>query len=77
MGEIASEMKNQQFPLKKMNEPQNGVKEGSPGKGSPVRGNASLGKEDLAGIADEKFAFDNKVTISMIDPISFRKTMEL
>jgi hypothetical protein len=29
------------------NKPQNGVREGSPGKGSPIRGNASLGKAEL------------------------------
>ncbi len=38
---------------KKIHEPQNGVEEGSLRKGSPERGNASLGKEDLAGIADD------------------------
>jgi Fe-S oxidoreductase len=39
------------IPAKKNNEPPNGAKAYSPGEGSPVRGDAPLGKE-LAGIAE-------------------------
>jgi K+-transporting ATPase ATPase C chain len=39
------------IPAKKINEPQNGAKEYSPGGGSPGRGDAPLGKKELAEIA--------------------------
>jgi tetraacyldisaccharide 4'-kinase len=40
------------IPAKKNKEPSNGAKAYSPGEGSPVRGDAPLGKKELAGIAD-------------------------
>jgi len=42
----------QQLPLEKNNKPPNGAKEYSPGEGSPGRGDAPLGKKEIAGIAD-------------------------
>jgi len=48
-------------PAKKNNEPLNGGKAYSPGEGSPVRGDAPLGKEELAGIAASEVNFDGIV----------------
>jgi NADH-quinone oxidoreductase subunit J len=43
-------------PAIKSYEPKNGVSADSPGKGSPDRGTAFLGKKDLAGVAEKKEA---------------------
>ncbi len=46
-------LRDQQFPLKKNHEPQNGAKDGSPGEGGPEGATRPWVNADLAGTAAE------------------------
>jgi hypothetical protein len=52
---------------KKLKSPPNGAKEYSPGEGSPGRGDAPLGKKEIAGITDKVKDFDDKIKKKLVN----------